>query len=260
MVKVQNVRCYRTLDENGVDRTVIAWDLIVPSVVNIKGFNIYRMDLDKPKKIKSLETQNFYLDNEAKIVPGKDYYYKVTYVQQDDTEGSLNDADKVNIYTDKPSGFRERLYWVLQETVRRVNLGFINVGENVKIYIKKKVGTKCPKCYHPIARKSTDPRCSVCWGTGIIGGYDSYIGFSYVYDSANKLPETPYGNKLETIPRAAIANYPLLHDGDTFKRQDNTGYIIGPDVTSYKLQNYLIEQIFGISHMDPGHPVYRIDI
>lgn len=256
MSYVRNVRCYRTLDNFGKERVILQWDLVVPGVIGIIGFNVYRADLDKFENIAKNITQNFYLDEDAELFPDKVYYYKVTYNTLDG-ESSLDDAITFNIYTDIPPGLEERLYWTLIESVRRVNMGLNMYGELCKVYVKKAVGVKCPECYDEYSRRAVDPTCAVCYGTGISGGYDTYLRRLVVFDATTRLEASIFGLRLDYRPKMVISNYPYVSDGDLFKRQDGRIFMIS-NVSKYLIQNYLIEQVCDMSLLDYGHPSYGI--
>lgn len=255
---IENVCCFRTLDNYGKESIAISWNSVVSGVPDIIGFNVYRADLEDFVLVGSNITQGFYLDIEAKLFPGKNYYYKITYITPDG-ESSLSDAIVYQLYNPKIDGLRQRLYWVLQNTIRRIHIGFELQGENVKFYIAKKVGPKCAVCWDTLSNRATNPRCEVCWGTGITGGYDVFERKIIVFDSAKTLPVTPFGIRITYTPRAVLGNFPVLADGDLFKRQDGTLFMI-TDITPYYMQNFLIEQIFDIAQLDLGHVGYRITL
>lgn len=252
MAVVDNVRVYRTLDESGKDAAVISWDLIVPDVPDVTGFNVYRAYLSTYEEIASNVSQNFYLDESVPRTPGQNWYYKVTYISTASGESSYEEATRVNLYTDAPDGMRGRLYYALSETVRRVNFGLSTVGEDIKIFIRRRIGDTCPVCYDMYAGDGTLPDCTTCYGTGIEGGYDIYSGRGIFHPASQRVPMIPQGIRVDYLPRGVIANYPIIHDGDGVKRQDGRAYLLS-EVSPVIMQNFLIEQEFTITAVPEGH-------
>lgn len=44
-------------------------------------------------------------------------------------------------------------------------------GVRCWLFPRRSFGQRCPSCYDPILGKTTDARCTTCWGTGFSGGY-----------------------------------------------------------------------------------------
>lgn len=255
---VKNVYVYRTIDLSGRYSILVKWDAIVPNVPDVTGFNIYRTVLDDDVKInKSVVTQNFYLDENAPVYPGQDWYYRVTVISASSGESDYLTATKVNIYTHGGEGLMGRIESVAREEIRRLAIGFNMQGETLTIFVKRVYGPTCPVCYNELSGRGADPNCKTCYGTGIEGGYDVYQTKGVVYETSKRIMESREGLRERYVPRGVIASYPILHDGDGLRRTDGKAYILS-EVSPQLIQNFLIEQQFTLAQIPEGHVLYRI--
>lgn len=104
--------------------------------------------------------RTFYLDRvrlEKHFV--ENTFYRLVEIT-DEGERVLGEARLINL----PDPTLQLTFERLQETARvhgtPALVAHIKVG-----------GPPCSRCYDPVQKKSTDPRCPVCYGTGFEGGY-----------------------------------------------------------------------------------------
>ncbi len=254
---VQNIQVYRTLDVNGIEVINIEWSPIVPGVQDIISFKIYRGIGGKNFEFLAETTQPFYQDTNAPIKPGAEYWYKITYLTNQG-ESSLEEAIPVSLWTMKPESFNERTYWTLISQIRRQNLVFLNFGEKVKIFIKKRVGEKCNKCFDEYVRVPINPRCDVCFGTGYIGGYDKFETKLIISPTPELIREEDTGRVRLFQGRVFLPNYPPVHEEDILIMQDNTRKMIS-NVIHWRFQLFLILQEVQITELAKGHPAWLLE-
>jgi len=122
-----------------------------------------------------------------------------------------------------------REYLVYREMLRRVHLDFEKTpGSNPGYLLVRRIfGDKCQVCCDELLGTPVSNECSVCYGTGIIGGY--YPAYEMWADWASEAPafsdtetEQP-GPIQEQQAQADIFPYPTAHSQDIWVDR-GTGY------------------------------------
>ena len=260
MAKVQNLQAIRYLDSTGLSRVLLDWNDVISGVPDISSFSAYRssgsLDSSYIKIADGIQVSN-YLDTEARMDEGIHYYYKVTYTTPEG-ESSLSDADIADVYTYKDVGFSQRLWFVMAESLRRLNWLLDAIGEKCNIYIRKRAGDRCPDCWDAQSKKAMDPNCSTCYGVGFVGGYIKLENQRVVIEGAQeKIVETEFGVQPTYAPTGWVSNLPIIEERDVIVRGDNKRYYI-TGVNKKRLQNYLIQQTFSLAILPISHPIYNL--
>jgi len=260
--RVKNIKVQRSFDLGGKFSILINWDTYIPGVDVIDGFNVYRsMDLKEWKKLNAeLITINSFLDNDAKLFIGQDYYYKVTYVSNG-VESSLGEAEAVTFLSskDKVDGMNWRLYNTSLEQIRRLSIVLRMTGEEVVFLIRQFVGQKCRRCYDFTARKPTDENCSICFGTGIEQGYKKLEGRMHFEPATLTIRRDLEGFVPGYSFRCWTLNYPLLtsHDYIVRKRTAERFFIV--ETTPVINQGLILFQMMRVDLLKE-HPIYNLPV
>jgi len=258
--RVKNVKVQRTFDFDGKFSIQVIWDVIIPGVEVIDGFNVYRsVDLKEWIKLnKELLTINSFLDTDAKLFIGQDYYYKVTYVSNG-VESSLDEAEATTFLfsKDKVDGMNWRLYNASLEHIRRISLVLRHTGEEVIFAIRQFVGQKCRKCYDFVAKKATDSNCPVCYGTGIESGYKAVEGRMHFEPATLTISRELEGFLPRYVFRCWTLSYPLLTTSDfIIRKRTCERYLIAETTPVINQGLILMQQVR--ADLVKEHPIYNI--
>lgn len=245
-----------------INRMVIQlnWNMYVPGYPNISAFNIYRADNQEGTFIQIGTTALVsYLDTSAKLDLLSDYVYKITFVYDPgtgDEESEIDNAIPIKVLMDKAVGFGGINEYLLNEEIRRINL-FIgsHIGEDVIIFLRKYVGPECT-CYNKYSDRVKDPNCDICYGTGIVGGYEQFRTRMFFTSGQEKIIEASRGIHIDYKISAIIGPYPVLHSQDYVFRQDGIIYGI-VDSTPERFENKIKEQTVKLNEMRPDNPIYK---
>jgi hypothetical protein len=261
--RVKNVSVQRTFDVNGKYSIQIVWDTFIPGVEVIDGFNVYRsVDLKEWKKLNStLITINNFLDSDAKLFIGQDYYYKVTFISNG-IESSLEEAEPVTFLSskNKVDGMNWRLYNTSLEHMRRLSLVLRHTGEEVIFGIRQFVGQKCRRCYDFVAKKATDSSCPVCFGTGIEQGYKGIEGRVHFEPATLTISRELEGFIPAYAFRCWTLSFPLLSSQDfIIRKRTGERYVIN-ESTPIINQGLILMQTLRVDIMVREHPLYNIPV
>jgi hypothetical protein len=256
---VKNVIVQGVLDHNGTNVIQITWNVIVPTITDITKFSVWRSIEGYDDYVKIGDSCiGSYEDSSIEQIPGLEYIYKVLYTNPDG-ESSLDEATATGIYDYESLGYDGRLYYVFLESIRRLNLVLLNIGESCNIYLRRKVGERCPECWNFTTSKAENPQCSTCFGVGFRNGYYKVANSRVVIEQAEeKIKETQFGLDVSQPLKAWIGNLPIVAEGDVLVRNDNTRYYI-TSADRKMLQNYMIQQYINLEKIDPSNPVYNIN-
>lgn len=197
-------------------RILIKWKLkkTTQDLSNV-SFDIYRSE--SPTEMKKINTQPLrsddlyeYIDNTVILRSiNKNYYYKVvavdhfngTAVQSFESQTTTwqGKLDLVGLYIIEEHLFAYR--WIF--------------GTPGMIFKKKSEGTRCNNCWDKVIKRVTKSNCTVCYGTGFIGGYyrssSHWMNFSPDPTTAQV---TEFGIREPSQNDVEFVNYPLLQMGD----------------------------------------------
>lgn len=168
----------------------------------------------------------------------QDFYYvdtrHTTYNKVD--EGSyrlkltLDNLDQV--YISQPCGAGTRLAYphhprarnLLRLAAKQMNL----TGLHGTLYKRKYLGQKCPDCTDFNNDSSVNQHCSVCLGTGIVGGYYQGIAFNILPDQKQQvIAQLDSGLAHNITLQARCIAWPYIkHDDVWVQNQTNNRYCI----------------------------------
>jgi hypothetical protein len=197
-----------------------------------------------------------YEENKVKTDLAQRVFYRATTVAYDDDAGVLLEtpleyAAKTNIQE------VEKLDWIWREAVRRNRWVLNQGGERVKIFIRKVVGRTCG-CISP-EHKQASMDCEVCYGGGVIGGYEGPYDIIIAPDDGKKaLMQSTRGRSLQHSYDTWTGPVPLLSQRDFIAKQNGDRYGIGP-VRMPSNRGMQLQQFFTVSHLDEQDIRYEVD-
>lgn len=116
-------------------------------------------------------------------------------------------------------------YW--KEAIRRNRWILEQGGERVKAFIQKAVGIPCP-CIPDDHHKQPVRDCLICYGVGIVGGYEGPYDIIIAPDDAERrVAQTELGRRKEHSYEVWTGPTPLLSHRDFIVKQNNDRYSIG---------------------------------
>lgn len=157
----------------------------------------------------------------------------------------------------------ERRDYIWDEAVRRNQWILQQGGERVKLFVRKVVGVPCA-CTRDSRTiewsKHPESHCRVCFGTGIIGGYEGPYEIIIAPDDAERrIQQTERGRFTDHQQDAWMGPTPVVTQRDFIVKQTNERYIIGPSHRPTNRGN-LLQQHFQLSYLDEGDVRYRVPI
>ena len=256
---VQSIKVFRSTDSEGLTSITISWDSIVPDEPWVIGFNIYRKssnDTEWKKLNNDPITVNFYLDYNADYIPGIDYYYTVTYIDHNNIESEIDTSVNVLSTDNQEDNVIRR---VMEATSWRTNWGLNLIGESAILYIKKVAGRRCPECWEEASKTSTNSKCPVCYGTGIVGGYEKFdvqLAFS---EYGKKFRETEFGIDQVSNLKIYMGNYPILSPFAIVVRQNGNRYMVS-NTNPIIVNDMLIQQTADVNYLNPEHIGWKLQV
>ena len=140
----------------------------------------------------------------------------------------------------------EKLDYIWKEAIRRTRWMLNQGGERVKLFIKRSAGVRCG-C-NSIEHKQPQFDCEVCFGTGILGGYDGPYDIIIAPDDAER-----------GITQSFTGPSPLISQRDFIVKLSGDRYGIGP-VRMPSNRGMQLQQMFSISYLDEVDIRYKVPI
>lgn len=145
-----------------------------------------------------------------------------------------------------------------RDIIRRNNLILERkVGKKSKVYRIRTIGERCERCWDHIKKRSDNPNCPDCLGTGFSHGFydpiDTYINFS-PSDEIVKL--SPFGEVTENQITAWMSNYPYVNPRDVIVDEDRRWRII--DRKQTEKRGVMIHQIIRLEKINQNDIEYRM--
>ncbi len=198
-----------------------------------------------------------YRRNEVKTDLGQRVFYRVTTVATD-----LETGDLIETPLDRASQANnqevEKLDYMWREAIRRQRWLLDHGGERVKLFIRRAVGNRCG-CYSNL-HKQPSSDCQVCFGTGILGGYDGPYDVSIAPDDGpKKISQSARGRSMEHMYDTWMLPSPLVSQRDFIVKLNGDRYGIGP-VRMPSNRGMQLQQFFPISHLDESDIRYRVPV
>lgn len=152
----------------------------------------------------------------------------------------------------------EKIDYIWREAVRRNRWILQEGGERVKLFIRKHVGQTC-QCWDYV-RKQPLYDCDLCFGTGILGGYEGpYDILVAPDDSDKKIAFKDIGLTVEHIYEVWTGPRPLVSQRDFLVKLNGDRYSIGP-VRMPTNRGMVLQQHFSINHLDEKDITYKVPL
>ncbi len=153
----------------------------------------------------------------------------------------------------------EKLDYMWREAVRRNRWILEQGGERVKVFLRKTVGIPCP-CIPDNHHKQPINDDPLCFGTGIIGGYEGpYDLIIAPDDSEKRISQKDTGRTIEHTYEVWTGPMPLLSMRDFVVKINGDRYSIGA-VRMPSNRGMVLQQHFNIGHLDEKDIRYRIPV
>jgi len=246
------------INENSV---LIRFNPVIINEPYILGINIYRRKESDNNYIKINQnpvTVDFFVDYNNFFELNESYYYKLTYIDRNGNESSLDEAEEYAVYYIKEQ-FEDIIQDISTNVVFRTQWAMDSFGEKGYVFIRKINGNRCPRCWDENAKLPTDSKCSVCFGTGIEGGYEKHEIRFTIGEFGRKMRETEYGFDQVTAIRGYSGVEVMLHPFDILVRQDGRRYVI-TNVNPILLRNMLIQQVFDVNFLQQENVGWNLKI
>lgn len=204
------------LSTDKMPRILIKWELkkTTQDLSNV-FFDVYRGE--SPTEMKKVNVDKIPADDLYEFVDttvilrsmNKNYYYKV--IASDYFNGT-----PVQSFESQTTTWQGKLdlvaFYIVEEHLFAFRYVF---GTPAMIFKKKTEGTRCNNCWDNVIKRVTKSNCSVCYGTGFIGGYyrpsSHWMNFSPDPTTAQV---TEFGIREPSQNDVEFVNYPLLQMGD----------------------------------------------
>jgi hypothetical protein len=143
----------------------------------------------------------------------------------------------------------EKLDFMWKEAVRRNRWILEQGGERVKLFLRKHVGLPCP-CSSDDYHKQPINDCRICYGTGIVGGYEGpYDTILAPDDGERRITQKEQGLTVEHSYEVWTGPVPILSQRDFLVKINGERYSIGA-VRFPSNRGMVLQQHFNIGHID----------
>jgi hypothetical protein len=185
-------------------------------------------------------------------------FYRVTTVGilASDSTGKVVETPLENAIS--TSSFEiEKLDYIWREAVHRNRWILEQGGERVKVFLRKNVGLPCP-CIEDDFHNQPINDCIICFGTGIVDGYEGPYDIIIAPDDAErKISQKDIGRTIEHTYEAWTGPSPLLAHRDFLVKVNGERYSIGA-VRMPTNRGMILQQHFNIGHFDEKDIRYKV--
>lgn len=184
-------------------------------------------------------------------------FYRVTTVGFQ--TGNPNELVETPLeYAVKTSSFEiEKLDYIWREAIHRNRWILEQGGERVKVFLRKNVGMTCP-CVEDDYHKQGQNDCRICFGVGIVGGYEGPFDMLVAPDDAERrIAQKDIGRTVEHTYEVWTGPAPLLSHRDFIVKINGERYSIGA-VRMPTNRGMVLQQHFNIGHLDEKDIRYRV--
>jgi hypothetical protein len=153
----------------------------------------------------------------------------------------------------------EKLDYMWREAIRRNRWILEQGGERVKLFLQKTVGIPCP-CIQDDYHKQPINDDPLCFGTGIVGGYEGPYDILIAPDDAERrIAQKDIGRTVEHAYEVWTGPVPLLSMRDFIVKLNGDRYSIGA-VRMPSNRGMVLQQHFNIGHFDEKDIRYRVGV
>lgn len=185
------------------------------------------------------------------------FFYKVTTVGRDPKTGQifethLDNVKAVNIYD------IEKPHYIWQGIIAKNRYLLEQFGERVKVFMRKEVGERCPN--YSDTHGQAHNNCPLCYGTGILGGYDGPVDITIAPPEAEKhISLSDTGLKLNFTYESWMGPSPLIRTRDFVVRQNGERLTVG-SVTPQGAKGAVFQQHFMLNYRDSKDIIYQVPV
>lgn len=260
-MSIQDISVYRTLDSEGKESISVSWDPETASCTGVKGFNVYRSvssegDFEQVNTSLVNSGLGYYLDRDAPMKLGVTFYYKITCVDNEDNESSLDNAS-INYIFSEEDKFTDAFTAATYAQIGRIQQTMGMLGQDGSFLFRIRYGPRCSQCWDPISHRSNDRNCPVCWGTGYMHGYVKLNKKIIFKREGHTFNGTETGFKEMGNLTAYIDSFPLIHEGDIVMDSRNNRFIVNR-VFPTMIRNTILQQRMNLSYVNRDNPIYNI--
>lgn len=186
------------------------------------------------------------------------FFYKVTTVGRDAVgnvfETSLDKVVPANVFQ------IEKPHYIWKGIIAKNRYLLEQFGERVKLFMRKEMGKQCPN-YSDTHKQATDSStCTICYGTGIVGGYQGPFDIVIAPPEAEKhIDLTDIGLKLNFTFESWTGPSPMLRSRDFIVRQTGERLMIG-SVTPQGAKGSIFQQHFMLNYRDSKDIIYSVPV
>jgi hypothetical protein len=152
----------------------------------------------------------------------------------------------------------EQLDYIWAEAIRRNRFLLVQGGERAKVFIRRQVGPRCT-CYSTTS-KQPSATCLICFGTGIVGGYDGPFDLILSPDDGERA--VGQNNRGRTVAHPYdtwTGPSPLLSQRDFVVKLNGDRYGLGP-VRMPTNRGMHLQQFFALSRLDTEDIRYSVPV
>ena len=158
-----------------------------------------------------------------------------------------------------------RYDWTLAKEIIRKESFLMQRKTGVKGYLLKRkyFGPPCP-CTDPVTGQVIDPTCTLCFGTGILGGYYPPYAMWLTMNATQRLRQVTaeQGSIAATIESVRALAYPTVEPDDVWVHgYTNTRYFIMPDIKALARHRGIeLVMEYTLNEVPTNHIVYQVPI
>lgn len=236
------------------------------TLINVNSFDVTTerfVQVPLPTETSVVEVS--YYTNRNRVRSGLDanIHYRLTTVALSDTDPTGYVESDLSWCPPISTTSVEALDYIWREAIRRNQWILQQGGERVKIFIRRQSGVPCTCGMDPKTREfngQPSNRCSQCFGTGFVGGYEGpFEAIIAPDDSERRIAQLSQGRRKEHTYEVFMGPSPVVTQRDIVVKQTNERYSIGPSRRPSNRGN-LLQQHFNISYLDEGDIRYKIPI
>lgn len=183
------------------------------------------------------------------------FFYKITTVGKDPITGliyetHIDNVKAVNIYD------IEKPHYIWKAIIAKNRYLLEQFGERVKVFMRKEVGERCPN--YTNTHGQAHNTCPLCYGTGILGGYDGPVDITIAPPEAEKhINLTDTGLKLNFTYESWMGPSPFIRTRDFVVRQNGERLTVG-SVTPQGAKGAIFQQHFMLNYRDSKDIIYKV--
>lgn len=196
-----------------------------------------------------------------------DGYGVTSYPEYDGIGVSPQDAQTLPLSPTTPfqanPEFRRRLVLIQRSVKRNAHIALQHfTGVSVWVLKRKHFGERCSACYNSLLRTVVFENCSVCYGTGFVGGYYAPV------EALAKITEAPpqqrfsgTGNAELVMGQIEMADFPRIEQDDIVVEKNNRHrWVVRDSVREANLRRTPVTQHYRCSALPAKDPAFSVPV